>query len=406
MAAQSAEDVKSQGQTQQLENIDTFASPGAVTNQLNNDHTPKDTSISHHYLETWQTWKKEVTEDTGLNFSTDYIFITYRASESLGDNNATSGVLRFYGKWDLTGSDTTNTGSLIYKFESRDAYSDVAPQRVGAELGYIGTIVTGFSNQHFRTTNFYWRQNFNQSNAVSFVGFLDVTDYTDVYLFASPWTAFTNSVFLTGSGTMGVLPDGALGGVVATWLSDSLYAVAGIADANGNSTDVFQSIDTFFNDFETFKNIDLHWTPQNDQIYLNNLHVSLWQIDERTELEINEGWGVSFSLNADIADKYIPFIRGGWAEDSGSDLEASLSIGLGFQQTQDNLLGLAINWGRPNKNTFGTELVDQYTSEIFYRWQVAKALQLTPSVQLISNPARNPDEDFIYLVGLRVRFLL
>ncbi len=395
-----------QDKTPESSVTDAFAGPTAVTNQLDEDHQSRDASIQHHLLEDWREWKQELSDDAGFGFSVDYNAITQKASNSLGEDSATSGVVRLYGKWNLNGHSGADTGGLVFKVESRDAYSDVPPNVLGSELGYIGSTAIGYSNQHFRTTNLYWRHNLDQAGFVTYAGFVDVTDYTDVYMFASPWTAFTNSVFLNGSGTMGGLPDGALGAVAAKWLSDTVYVIAGVADANADPTDVFQGFDTFFSDFETFKNLDIHWTPQKDQIYLNNLHVSVWQLDERTTAGTNDGWGISFSLNADIDDRYFPFVRGGWAEDGSSDLEASLSIGVGYQQTQSNLMGIAFNWGRPNEDTFGPGLDDQYTSEMFFRWQLAKAVQVTPSIQLLANPALNPEEDFISIIGLRVRLLI
>lgn len=58
------------------------------------------------------------------------------------------------------------------------------------------------------------------------------------------------------------------------------------------------------------------------------------------------------------------FPRGGWAEDGGSILEASVSAGSGYQRERgDDVLGVGLNWGRPNRDTFGQALDDQFTAE-------------------------------------------
>ena len=67
------------------------------------------------------------------------------------------------------------------------------------------------------------------------------------------------------------------------------------------------------------------------------------------------------------------------------------------------MVGVGLNWGRPNHDTFGADLKDQFTGEMFYRWQIAQNLQVTPSVQLPANPVLNPDTDFVAVSGLRVR---
>ncbi|MHC4711900.1 MAG: carbohydrate porin [Planctomycetota bacterium] len=64
-----------------------------------------------------------------------------------------------------------------------------------------------------------------------------------------------------------------------------------------------------------------------------------------------------------------------------------------------DLTGLALNWGNPADSS----LRDQTTAELFYRLQLAQNLAITPSVQLLIDPALNPDEDLIWVFGLRTR---
>ena len=62
-----------------------------------------------------------------------------------------------------------------------------------------------------------------------------------------------------------------------------------------------------------------------------------------------------------------------------------------------------MNWGRPNTTVFGDDLDDQYSIEAYYRWQMTKELAITPDVQLLINPALNPETDTIWVFGLRAR---
>ena len=68
-----------------------------------------------------------------------------------------------------------------------------------------------------------------------------------------------------------------------------------------------------------------------------------------------------------------------------------------------SLLGLGLNWGQPNEDTFGPGLDDQFTTEFFARLQVLQNFQLTPDIQYISNPARNTEADQSWVYGLRGR---
>ena len=48
----------------------------------------------------------------------------------------------------------------------------------------------------------------------------------------------------------------------------------------------------------------------------------------------------------------------------------------------------------------------QFTSEVFYRFQLTQFLALTPDVQLIVDPALNPGQDVVAFFGIRLRVAL
>lgn len=134
----------------------------------------------------------------------------------------------------------------------------------------------------------------------------------DVYALASPWTGFGNLAFENGSGTIGGMPDGAFGVMVGGFISGNIYAVSGIADANGDATDLTGELDSFLDDCETFKSLEIGWTSSQPELFLmNNIHVTFWQIDERSEAGTSDGWGVAFSASGTVGEDWTPFIRGG-----------------------------------------------------------------------------------------------
>jgi len=92
--------------------------------------------------------------------------------------------------------------------------------------------------------------------------------------------------------------------------------------------------------------------------------------------------------------------------DGGSLLQKTVSAGIGYHFKDDiSLLGLGFNWGQPNEDTFGPGLDDQYTTELFCRLQVMKNLQVTPDIQYIIDPARNPESNHSWIFGLRARLV-
>ncbi|MCP4874641.1 MAG: carbohydrate porin, partial [Gammaproteobacteria bacterium] len=167
---------------------------------------------------------------------------------------------------------------------------------------------------------------------------------------------------------------------------------------------------TFFNDNEYFTFAEIGWTTSQDKVYLDNIHLTLWHVDERDMANTEDGWGAVFSYSRWLQDRYLPFLKVGYADDGSSLLETSVSAGIGYQPWHDggigHVLGLGVNWGEPNSTVLGPGLDDQYAIEAFFRWQLSKELAVTPDVQFLINPALNPDENNTWVFGLRARLAL
>jgi len=295
----------------------------------------------------------------------------------------------------------------MWKVEHRQKYTDIPPSAFGFNLGYAGLIEAPFSDQGFRWTNLYWRQRWNEGKITLFAGFLDATDYLDVYALASPWTGFLNFAFSTGTSTIPLPNDAALGAAAGGMLAENIFLIGGLVDRNADPTTPFDGFDTFFNDHEYFTSLEIGWTPSQDRIYFDNTHLTFWHADERTKAGEPKDWGFNISFTRYLDGKWLPFVRAGYAEDGGSIMQKSISAGFGYQPVPGgDLLGFGLNWGQPNENTFGPGLRDQYTAEVFYRWQLAPQLAITPDVQLIIDPALDPSENTIWIFGLRARLAL
>ena len=86
-------------------------------------------------------------------------------------------------------------------------------------------------------------------------------------------------------------------------------------------------------------------------------------------------------------------------------MQKSISTGVSYQSVVGgNRIGIGFNWGEPSDTTFGPGLKDQSSMELYYRIQLFKELAITPDLQYIKNPALNPDENSLWVIGLRARF--
>lgn len=387
----------------------SFGGPDAVENTIAADRSLDQELLRIDSLEDWFAFKDRLAEESGFSFGVDYSAQGFLATESAGDDSSAGGIARLFGAWELVNRGEANSGALVFKVEHRHGYTDVPPSGFSLETGNVGFFAPPFSDQGARLTNLYWRQRLLDGRATITAGFLDSTDYVDAFALGSPWLHFTNLAFSTGSAAVGLPGDAALGLAGGAMLSENSYAIAGIADANADPTEPFDGFESFFNESDYFTSFELGWTSSRERIIFDNVHATVWHTGGSEEFAVNDGWGVVASASFWIDEQWMPFLRGGFAEDGGTLLETSLSAGVGWQPdpgANRDLLGLGLNWGKPNSDTFGSGLDDQFAGEFFYRLNVTETFAMTPSAQLVVNPALNPDEDVIGVLGLRARLAL
>ena len=215
-----------------------FGGPTSVPNQIDEDVSPAGpvfhANTLRHLLRPYYAWKDRLAKRHGLQLAGDYTMLVQHITESLGEDTAVGAIARVYGTWDLVNRGCPNTGSLVFKGENRYAMTDVAPQNLGFETGYLGVTGPPFSDIRWALTNFYWRQRLFKDRVSVIAGVVDATDYLDVYGLINPWTSFQNLAFLTNP-TLPV-PNQGLGVAAAGYLTKNLYVIGGVADANGDPT--------------------------------------------------------------------------------------------------------------------------------------------------------------------------
>ncbi|MXU64625.1 porin [Rhodobacteraceae bacterium KN286] len=332
-------------------------------------------------------WKDGLAEQ-GLRFNLDYLALGQWSDSDLGEDRAGGGILRFYGAWQAT-----DTGSLTFKVENRQAYGAVAPQFHGFETGALSITGTAFNDSGTILTNLFWTQRDPDGRWTLQLGQIDVTDFLDVYGMVSPYTAFQNLAFNTNP-TINA-PNPGLGIAGGARIGDNFYAVGAIADANGNPAEPDAQV---FRTGETFKSLELGYTSGSDRLYFDNIHLTAWQSDAAEDGSRAEDKGLALSAAWFIDNQWMPFLRAGWSDGTAALYERSLSTGLGWYRRNTDLAGIGFNWAEAR----GIEDT-QFTSELFYRFNISPDVQITPSIQYISNPLLDPASDNLTILGLRAR---
>jgi porin len=345
-------------------------------------------------LEPYFDWKSDLKKRIGLSFGSDYSSLYEVATSSPGADDGAAGMWRLFGSWEILDRKGPFTGSLIFKGENRhDIKSEVTPLPLAFGFGSALPSGVPFNDAGWILTNLFWKQKVGDRVTLQF-GQVDATDYLDLYGLVNPWTQFTNLAFLTNPTIPA--PNQGLGAALGVTLSDNLYLIAGFADPNADASKPFEDP---FDNGEFFTHAELGWTSAPERFIFDNFHVTGWHVDDRDEVMVPDGWGLSFSAAWFFGERWMPFLRGGYAHDGGAALKGHVSVGLGMKFRKQDLLGIGLSWGRPQPD--GTD--DQYTTEFFYRIQVVRSLAITPDLQLVIDPPFNPGKDVIAVFGVRAR---
>lgn len=386
-------------QTSIYDDVLQFGGPSSVAGQLAEDTTGAPEFRLQRLQDLaapWYEFKERLNQRAGLQFGIDDSILYQVATDSLGETDAASGLVRVFGQWELVGRGSGNPGLLVFKGEDRHRIgTSLTPFDLGFEAGSVLPTGTFFSQFNFSVTNLFWKQYLFDRQMAIIVGRIDVTDFIDIYAMTNPLTHFLNLSFSLNPTI--AAPNQGLGVAAGAMLTEHVYAQGGFSDANGQPTRA--GFDTFFDDAEFFSYVEFGVTSAQDRIHLDNVHLTLWHTDARTDAGTPSSWGVAFTAQEFVCDKWLPFFRAGYSDGGAALMQATVSTGLGYQRENRDVAAFGFSWGKPATGA----LRDQYTLETFYRFQMTEYLAVTPDVQLVIDPALNSSVDALAFFGLRLR---
>ncbi len=381
-----------------------FGGPTSVRGELGEEDRIKEPAFRFPAidaaLQPWFDYKKDLNDRHGLQLGVHYTTTFQTASDALpgAEDTAASGIFRVLGAWTLLNRDGKNKGTLDFSVDHRHRLgTDIAPSDLGFDAGYLGIPATLFSDIGWALVDLNWQQYLNDGQTGVIFGRYDPSDYLDVLGYSNPWTAFQNLAILFNTSI--ALPDASIGFGAGHWFTDQWYALATINDANG----VVSEIDLFEGGAEFYSSAEVGWALSRKDRYTHNVHLTGWHADERDDAGVPESWGFTTGMNWTFDNTWMPFFRAGWSDGKAPLMNATATLGmLHYRADRSDLIGFAVNWGDPADDALG----DQYTAELFYRLQLSQNLAITPNVQLLIDPALNPDEDHVWIGGIRMRLTL
>jgi porin len=378
-----------------------FGGPKSVGRQLEEDAARRVTTSRNPDIDAFfqpaEDSLAQLNEKHGLKLGFDYQATWQHASHSLyGDTQASSGQARMIGKWELIGRGTENHGSISFIVENRHRlWNDLVPSELANEIGYLGVTGTTYSHSGSHLSVLYWEQALFEGRAGFVAGRIDPTDFTDILGYANPRGTFTN--FSSLLNTSVVAPDPGFGVGAGLFITDQIYALGIITDANGSLTDV----EWFPGGHEYYRYGEIGWTPSREERYSTNVHVGFWNVDERVEAGVSEGHGFVTSAIVTIDEVFAPFVRAGWSSGTAPLANQHFSAGFTWLFPQyGDMFGFSAALDKPSS----PGLRDQTTLEAFYRYELSDNVAITADAQLLINPSLNPTRDQIAVFGLNLRF--
>ena len=384
--------------------------PGSIIEELKEDAESKDYLFTGfgEALKPWRDWKDGLNEKHAFRYGISLTTYYQKASDTVGpEDDAASYDLNIDGAWTFAGQGTDSPTILGFAMLLRDNLgTELTPLTLFTQIGSLYSTGAGYSDDLGPEISELWIQK-RFRNVFGFrigkVFPISAYDFFPFKNFRSDFVDFNHATNATIP-----LPDYGFGGFIMYKPQPRIYLRLGAHDANA---DVEESpFDTA--DGELFTIFEAGFDPGlmprlPGRPPFGDVHVSIWHQDERVKAGVDDGWGIGVSASQRFG-RYTPFVRYGYADvevNGPTSTEHMVNVGLVtdgiFGQTNDRI-GVGFTWAKPVDKS----LDNQSTIDAYYRVQLTQAIAFSPTLSVIFDPVRNPDEDEIFVVGARLRLVL
>ena len=380
-------------------------SPDDIDNQLRESDERADSFIPFEPLQPvhdqWVRLTRALRDSIGLDLGLNYTGLYQKSDDTLPgkQSEAGGGDLDLFGRWNLFNRDGPWRGALVFSSETRHRYTEISPSQLGEEIGSLWETVVSFDTQEYALPQLYWEQGSYDDGLIYRAGKMDPADIYDGGRYVSSNYAFLSPAF---SDTLAMpLPSTGLGLAAAIYPTANTYILGGVHDANGERTtlgDIEQA--------EFFTAIELGATPNFGKPGAGLYHVTLWHSDKREGAKVPSGRGIAVTFEQELGPdgNIVPFARYSYAEGRVTSVRQTFAVGVGLEEPfgyRSDLIGIGFSWGEPTDTT----LDNQYVLEAFYRFFITPLTHITPDIQVILDPAKNPNEDVLTVGSVRLRTL-
>jgi porin len=385
--------------------------PASIAEQYRRDRTRKEYLFQipgvDFVLKPWSDLRTHLDEKYGFKPSISFTHLYQWASETVGPEDDASGFdLVIDATWTFLGRETDSPTMAGFEFLYRDRLAtDIPPVVLFTQVGSLYPTTVAFGKVEPSVGQLWIQQIFKNRFGFRIGKLFPISAY-DFFPLKNFRTDFLDPIH--AANFVMPLPDRGLGGFIMYRPQPNIYLRLGVHDANADAEEA--GFDTLFDEGELFKIFEVGFDPgfmerQPDRPPFGDVHVSFWHQDERDDDNVDDGWGFVVSGSQRFG-RFLPFLRYGYTDSSSrgpTPIKHMVNGGVGideiFGQSNDRI-GIGLTWSHPVDGA----LDDQGTLDMFYRVQVTPQIAVSPTLQLIINPARNADVDEVWVLGVRSRF--
>ncbi|NLR89878.1 carbohydrate porin [Flammeovirga agarivorans] len=380
----------------------------SVDADLLNDDMKKDAWVNvkpmDKPLDTYYDFKRYIQLKYNVAIGMDYMFLGQHSSYvKSGSPNAASGIYRFFGTWEPVNTKDTQ-GGLIFKIENRHSLTPTAPRHLGYESG-SALSTASFKDMGWGLTNLYWRQSFKNNKYGFVLGIMDPGDFIDLFPLLNPYKCFLSEAFFNNP-AMAIPNQGIGGAFLAKDLIKNTYVAGGFHDANGEPTNFISNSFKSFAKGEYLYWVELGWNTHTPFLNGENIHVTYWYQDARTDSEgnliSNESQGICFSASTSI-HKTTLFSRLAYSQGDGALMRYMVMAGCSYNIVKDDQIGIGVDLGAPVDPEIDES---QLGIELYYNMQLTEHVNISPDVQVYINPVYNQEKNAVAIFSFRLRYAL
>jgi carbohydrate-selective porin OprB len=335
-------------------------------------------------------------QDRGITYDLQTaLFFQYADDVVTGEKSLWTLAYQLTADWALTRDDRLGTGHLgTTLLGSVGLDYDTDDETLSENAGVISIFNGTVYPDPIAVDELFWKQVLPDA-FVAQAGVLDLSNWFDTNTIANDGFSQFFASSLENNLSIPFPTYGGFGALLRWSATDDLYIMAGIADARSNNAEApWKSIrdDSLYELVEVGLSIDI------DGLGRGTYRFTPWHASQLG----TSGWGIAVSFDQELwSERLVSFFRFGVGDQDVTAVGTFVSGGLGLKGPfgrADDLVAAGVSWSDPAP---GTGFRQETLVEVLYRVAITPSLALTPDLQVVFDPAENPDTSTIWVAGLR-----